>query len=90
MEITYDTCPPCPGCGRKPFRKGHLVRFEAEDDGDGALTVCMYCGAASMLDGGPLTFFWREPTEAEWKDIAEVVEATRASFARNRPPDSLQ
>lgn len=58
--------PPCPACGKPPWRENHLVRLQVRSGLDGTFCVCMHCsGIWKLVDDQ-----WTAPTVGD----AEAIE----------------
>lgn len=87
--LTSKNCPPCPGCGRLPWREGHLVQVQIDIDGadnDASITVCMHCSAVHFLCVKDRMLSWREPTKTEWEIMGDYIKDVQKRFAYLRGP----
>jgi uncharacterized Zn-finger protein len=77
-QFDLNNPPPCPGCGKPPWRKGRMAELRLPNISlelkDGQFTVCMHCSRLWKLVDGQ----WAQPTQAELYAAAGTALGTAA------------
>ena len=73
--------PPCPRCGKPPWRRMKDIVFKEPDDAtDLDTTVCMHCSAIWALDQKDGVPDWRPLTALELARGGPLLQAVAAKF----------
>lgn len=86
FDLTYENCPNCPRCDRKPFRRDYMRTDNLPDQSDDApRCICMHCAGLFVLkadDTAPKGHSWRDATEEEKGDLPASIREIWHAFVR--------